>query len=54
MSDTISQPTLTPEELERRRQGALLEQRYEYFHRDADSEWDIPNRVSLVKGEATR
>ncbi len=47
MSDTISQPTMSPEEL---RRALLLEQRYEYSHRDADSEWDIPTRVSLVKG----
>jgi hypothetical protein len=47
MSDTISHPTMTPEELHR---ALLLEQRYEYSHRDPDSEWDIPTRVNLVKG----
>lgn len=51
MSDTVSHPTMTPEEL---RQALLFEQRYAYSRRDPDSEWDIPTRVSLVKPAATR
>lgn len=48
MSDTIPRPAMSAEEL---RRELIHVQRYEYSHRDPDSQWEIPTRVSLDKAK---